>query len=101
MLDLSPQSPEARRKRLAKARIYLAEKRKRWRPGEYPFEVLKRVLTGVYNDGFIHAGNLAYLAIISIFPFVIVAAAIASLLGNTEGGLATVRALLSTVSTLR
>jgi len=97
MLNISPHSPEARRKRLAKARAYLEDKRKRWRPGEYPFEVMKRVLTGVYNDGFIHAGNLAYLAIVSIFPFVIVAAAVASLFGNTEGGLATVRALLSTV----
>jgi membrane protein len=47
----------------------------------------KRVAIGVYNDGFIHAGNLAYLALLTIFPFVIVAAAVARLLGqqSTEG----------------
>ena len=89
MLEVSPLSPEARGKGLAKARAYLGQQRKRWRPGEYPFEVAKRVLNGVYNDGFIHAGNLAYLAIVSLFPFFIVAAAVASLFGNTEGGLVT------------
>ena len=26
---------------------------------------------GVYNDGFIHAGNLAYLALLAMFPFFI------------------------------
>jgi membrane protein len=67
------------------------------RPGEYPFEVLKRVAVGVYNDGFIHAGNLAYLALLSIFPFVIVAAAIARLFGQTEEGMAAVSGILQTM----
>ena len=67
------------------------------RPGQYTFEVLKRVLLGVYNDGFIHAGNLAYLALLTLFPFVIVAAAAARLFGQTEGGLQAVSALLQTM----
>ncbi|HEX8215238.1 MAG TPA: YihY/virulence factor BrkB family protein [Allosphingosinicella sp.] len=87
MQEISPESPEARRKRFAKARAKFGNQVERVRPGTYPFEVVKRVAVGVYNDGFIHAGNLAYLALLTIFPFVIVAAAVARLLGqqSTEG----------------
>jgi len=46
------------------------------------FNVLKRIAFGVYSDGFIHAGNLAYLALISLFPFFIVLAALAHGLGH-------------------
>ena len=60
-------------------------------------EVVKRVAVGVYSDGFIHAGNLAYLALLSIFPFVIVAAAIAHLFGQSEEGMNAVAALLQTM----
>ncbi|MFL6733597.1 MAG: YihY/virulence factor BrkB family protein [Sphingomicrobium sp.] len=70
----------------------VAEKLK---PGAYPFEVLKRVAVGVYNDGFIHAGNLAYLALLAMFPFFILAAALAHLFGRTEDGLLTVASFLS------
>jgi len=56
----------------------------RLRPGTYPFEVVKRVAVGVYNDGFIHAGNLAFVALLSLFPFFIVAAAIAALFGGSR-----------------
>ena len=61
------------------------------------WEVIKRVAIGVYSDGFIHAGNLAYLALLSIFPFVIVAAAIARLFGQTAEGMDAVNALLQTM----
>lgn len=71
--------------------------RSKMRPGQYPFEVTKRVAVGVYNDGFIHAGNLAYLALMSLFPFVIVAAAVARLFGQTEEGLAAVVGILQTM----
>ena len=70
----------------------VAEKLK---PGAYPFEVIKRVAVGVYNDGFIHAGNLAYLALLALFPFFIVAAAFANLLGQSETGQMTVATILS------
>ena len=59
--------------------------------------MIKRVAVGVYSDGFIHAGNLAYLALLSIFPFVIVAAAVARLFGQTEESVAAVNALLQTM----
>jgi membrane protein len=95
--NISPESPEARRKRFAKTRARVGKQVGRVRPGTYPFEVMKRVAIGVYNDGFIHAGNLAYLAILTIFPFVIVAAAVARVFGQTEGGLNTFVALLQTM----
>ena len=97
MQDISPESPEARRKRLAKTRARLGSMRSKMKPGQYPFEVVKRVVVGVYNDGFIHAGNLAYLALMSLFPFVIVAAAVARLFGQTEEGLAAVNGILQTM----
>ena len=97
MQDIHPQSPEARRKRLARAKARLGRVRQRMKPGEYPFEVIKRVAVGVYNDGFIHAGNLAYLALMSLFPFVIVAAAVARIFGQTEEGLAAVNGILQTM----
>jgi membrane protein len=43
--------------------------------GYRSFTVIQRVVTGVWRDGFIHAGNLAYMAILAIFPFFIVAGA--------------------------
>lgn len=60
-------------------------------------KVVKRTFLGVYHDGFIHAGNLAYLALLSLFPFFITATALASLLGAGEGGLQTLEAFLQTV----
>ena len=97
MQNISPESPEARRKRFEKARAKFGTHVQKVRPGTYPFEVMKRVAVGVYNDGFVHAGNLAYLALLTIFPFVIVAAAIARLFGQSEGGMEALLALLQTM----
>ena len=97
MLEVSPESPEARRKRVAKAKARFGTIRENFRTGSRFYEVVKRVAIGVYSDGFIHAGNLAYLALLSIFPFVIVAAAIARLFGQTEEGMNAVNALLETM----
>lgn len=97
MQNISPESPEARRERLAKARARFGRIRTRLKPGQYPFEVIKRVGVGVYTDGFIHAGNLAYLALLSLFPFVIVAAAVARLFGSSEEGMAAVNGILQTM----
>src|SRR3569833_967513 len=60
------------------------------KPRLAPWEAIKRVAIGVYNDGFIHAGNLAYLSIVALFPFFIVAAAVAHLLGQSEDAMLTV-----------
>jgi membrane protein len=53
-------------------------------PGTRAFEVMKRTLVGTYQDGFIHAGNLAYLSMLAIFPFFILGAAIFQLVGGAE-----------------
>src|SRR5919112_6824441 len=96
MKDFSPQSPEARRKRLASIEAAFGhEVVEKLKPRHYAWEVLKRVALGVYNDGFIHAGNLAYLALLALFPFFILAAAIAHFLGQTESGAMTVATVLS------
>jgi membrane protein len=63
-------------------------------PGTRAFEIAKRVLVGAYNDGFIHAGNLAYMAIIAIFPFFIMGAAIFSVIGEESERAATINAIL-------
>src|SRR6185503_3075680 len=96
MKDVSPQSPEARRKRLASMEAAFGhDVVVKLKPRAYALEVLKRVGVGVYNDGFIHAGNLAYLALLAMFPFFILAAAMAHLLGRTEDGALTVATFLA------
>ena len=96
MREVSPQSPEARLKRKARAEAR-GEKRPK-RVGESrTWKVIKRIAIGVYSDGFIHAGNLAYLALLSLFPFVIVAAAVARLAGNGAEGMSAVNAILQTM----
>jgi len=53
------------------------------RPGGRVYTIVRRAALGVYNDGFIHAGNIAYLALLTMFPFFIVMAALAQLFGRT------------------
>ena len=92
----SPLSPEARRLQ-AELQERDDEESGKWKnrwdkgrarvaPGTKPFEVAKRVLVGTYFDGFIHAGNLAYLALIALFPFFITATALFSLFGQDAEG---------------
>ena len=95
MKDLSPQSPEARRKRLASMRAaFGTEVEEKLKPRLTAWEVIKRVALGVYSDGFIHAGNLAYLSIVALFPFFIFAAAVAHLLGQSQDAALTVANVL-------
>ena len=96
MQDISPESPEERRLHPGRA-PRLNRRFAFMRPGSYVREVLKRVVVGVISDGFIHAGNLAYLSLLTLFPFFIVAAAIARLFGRTDEGLHTVAAFLRTL----
>jgi membrane protein len=94
--DVSPLSPEERLKREARAQARGA-KLERPRERSATWQVVKRVAIGVYNDGFIHAGNLAYLALLSLFPFVIVTAAVARLAGPGPEGMSAVNAILQTM----
>src|SRR4051794_14115808 len=95
MRDHSPLSPEERRKRLATMRAaFGTDIEERLKPRLTAWEVVKRVAIGVYNDGFIHAGNLAYLSIVALFPFFIVAAAVAHLFGQSQDAMLTVTNVL-------
>jgi membrane protein len=97
VIDLSP---EARRREALKRRAGLvhrieAEMGPRglfW--GTRIWDVARRVLVGAYNDGFIHAGNLAYMAMLAIFPFFITGAAIFALLGDGFERAATINTVL-------
>ena len=96
MQDHSPLSPEERRKQLASlSAAYGKEVAEKFRHRIDPWEIVKRVAVGVYNDGFIHAGNLAYLALLALFPFFIVTAALANLLGQSESSRKTVITVLA------
>ena len=96
MQDHSPLSPEERRKQLATmSAAFGRDVAEKLRHRVDPWEVVKRVAVGVYNDGFIHAGNLAYLALLALFPFFILAAAFANLLGQSESGRKTVVSVLA------
>lgn len=46
--------------------------------------VVGQVATDTFNDGFIHAGNLAYLGMLAIFPFFILGAALFDLIGGRD-----------------
>ena len=84
-------SPEARRKEATHFRDRIED---RVGPGTRAWEVAKRTLVGTYNDGFIHAGNLAYLAMLAIFPFFILGAAVFSAIGEESERAATINAIL-------
>lgn len=88
----SPHSPEARRETAIRTERAL-RRRGIWHRSytraalaSRPFAIAKRVLVGAYFDGFIHAGNLAYMALIALFPFFIVAAALLTAFGQTAEG---------------
>ena len=95
LIEVPDLSPEARRKDALRVRAGLQDRvRKELGPGTRAFEVVKRVWIGAYNDGFIHAGNLAYMAILSLFPFFITGAAIFSAIGEESERAAMIDAVL-------
>ena len=59
--------------------------------------IVLRIATGTFNDGFTNAGNLAYLSLLTLFPFFIVVATVAGALGRTDDGLRAVDGFLRTV----
>lgn len=98
--DKSPLSPEARAQSIIAAPEN-DESEDKWfhrlKTRDQIYEVLKRVVTGVYNEGFVHAGNFAYLSLLAVFAFFIVAAAIAGLFGQTQTGIELIEAFFQTV----
>lgn len=93
MQDISPESPEQRAQRPRAWERGL----KQLGPGSQVFTVAKRVAVGVYSDGFIHAGNLAYLALLTLFPFFIVTAALAQFFGRGPDTMVALNSFLRTV----
>ncbi len=93
----SPETPEARAERDKRLRLIMRQGYEKIAPGSRFFTVTKRVLVGTYFDGFIHAGNLAYMALIALFPFFILATAVLSAFGQTEGGIDAINAVFSTM----
>ena len=97
MLEPSPLSPEARA-HLADGQTQSEAK---WFAHQnavrQTYEIVRRVVVGVYSDGFIHAGNFAYLSLVALFSFCIVAAAIAGAFGQTESGIGLIEAFFKTV----
>lgn len=85
-------SPEARRRKRDALKDGLQDK---IGPSTRIYQVINRTISGAWNDGTIHAGNLAYLAMLSIFPFFILGAAIFSAIGEESERLALVQALLA------
>ncbi len=96
-------SPEARRKQALRWRAGLQERVEErvgpngtfWATRLY--RIVTRIWTGAYNDGFIHAGNLAYMSILALFPFFITVGAIFSLLGEAAQREASIRTFLQAV----
>ncbi|KQX19430.1 ribonuclease BN [Sphingomonas sp. Root50] len=88
---VTDESPEARRRRPFEKHL------NEMRPGGRIYTVVRRAAIGVYTDGFIHAGNIAYLALLTMFPFFIVMAALAQLFGRTPDVQHAVYGFLATV----
>jgi membrane protein len=97
MSEHSPLSPEARAHDDAPHGESEAEWFGHLNPVNQTREIVKRVVVGVYSDGFVHAGNFAYLSLLALFAFCIVAAAIAGGLGQTASGIALIEAFFTTV----
>jgi membrane protein len=97
MSEHSPLSPEARAHDTRPHQTSEDEWFHRLDPYHQAKEVVRRVVVGVYSEGFVHAGNFAYLSLVALFAFCIVAAAVAGSLGQTESGLALIDAFFETV----
>lgn len=90
MSHLSPLSPEARGLRGYREREGKPLPVRAW-------IVTKRVFVGIFANGFMYAGNIAYLALLTVFPFFILAAAIASIFGQSADALRAVDSFLFTL----
>ncbi len=97
MHEPSPLSPEARAQLSAVEPESEASRFAHQSALRQSYEIIRRVTVGVYSDGFIHAGNFAYLSLVALFSFCIVAAAIAGAFGQTQSGIGMIEAFFQTV----
>jgi membrane protein len=59
--------------------------------------VVRDSVSGLWRYGGVHAGNLAYLSLLALFPFFIMIGAIAGSMGRTDYGYRAVRGFLKTL----
>ncbi len=64
-------------------------------PGSRAVAVIRRTVARTFEDGFIHAGNLAYLAMLALFPFFVLGAALFQLIGGSAQAEALVLAVVA------
>jgi membrane protein len=58
------------------------------------YRVLRDVVEVTLRDGYIHAGNIAYLSLVTLLPLVILITAVAVALGQTDAGQAAIDGML-------
>jgi Predicted membrane protein len=93
--DLTPEG--RRREAMLEGRGLRQKIRRRAGPGTRAFAVITRVAKGAWDDGFIHAGNLAYMTLLALFPFFTALAAILSAIGEKAQLGASIDAVLRAV----
>jgi membrane protein len=59
--------------------------------------LLTTVAGNVLRDGFVYAGNLAYLSLVTLFPLAILLAAVAGAIGRSADGQAAIHAFMATL----
>jgi membrane protein len=58
------------------------------------YQVLVDIVASTMRDGYIHAGNIAYLSLVTLFPLVILITAVAVVVGQTDAGQAAIEGML-------
>lgn len=61
------------------------------------WRIAVQVVARTFDDGFIHAGNMAYLSLTTLFPFFLIIAAVAGAFGRTEAGVEALRVFMETL----
>jgi len=96
--DSPVETPEARRREALRWQQGLrARIRRNTTPGSRTMIIAKRVFAGVWRDGFIHAGNFAYMTLLSVFPFFIAMTAMFAMLGASGDMDASISSILATL----
>ncbi|WP_373491815.1 YihY/virulence factor BrkB family protein [Parasphingorhabdus sp.] len=97
MSELSPEARRQEQQEPGRSANRASENLADERPFRRALIIIERTAVGVYYDGFTFAGNFAYLSLLAVFSFFIVAAAIVGAFGQTAVGTDFVEAFLVTV----
>lgn len=97
MSELSPEARRQDQEESGPSGIRASDKLADETPLRRACIIVERTAVGVYHDGFTFAGNFAYMSLLAVFSFFIVAAAIVGGFGQTAVGTDFVEAFLVTV----